>query len=271
MANFKPRIAMTKWISIPVALISGLPVGLAAGLFLASPFWTPLIDFVLTVAVGTTLVGLPQGVLAARVRRPSKRSGRLRLLLGMTLIGFTMSIVALMFVIPKMPHGVWERLPDPPEQAVGILGPKCTGFFPEIYLVSSSGRLFRYGDSEDGEDWTDAGSMESVLDSVMGECEHYDEFGTPSPPDQTVSLVHLEAQGVDCLSEVEYALLSNGQLWRWEYGSCAIGDFLVLFLSIALAVGAAAVAWGVHCEKLKLPDPDGHLFASESPNPRRDR
>lgn len=180
---------MAKWISIPVTVTSGLPVGLVAGLFLASPFWTSLIDFILTIVVGTALVGLPQGVLAASVRRLAKRSERLRLLLGLTLIGFTMSIVALIFVIPKMPHGVWERLPDPPEQAVGLLGPKCTDFLDaRFYVVSSSGRFFRY--TEDGGGWTDAGSIDSVLDSDMGQCEQYDRFGTPSPPDHVVSLVH---------------------------------------------------------------------------------
>jgi hypothetical protein len=123
------------------------------------------------------------------------------------IIGALLGVAAFVFtyVFP-----IWQPVAVPPEKAVEILEGNT------LYIRTSAGNIYKYGPSSYNDDTARWSKIDQVNQEASGyEC-NFGGFSTPIPPGKVISQVESHPCIVDAESQVNYVLLQDGSIWRWE-------------------------------------------------------
>ena len=227
-----------------IFLLGGLPLGVVAG-FAASVrslvSWPDLAITILlsTVVIGTAL-GLLTGVFVHHVRR---RPLTVALFLLATLTIGVLVTAAVYVGGALLPHGRWERIPDPPEPVAALAGPTCYDLvfstYPIVYARTQSGKAYRLQAGEDsGVEWLPADSIPASGAERYPFCRERDRTlnsRSPTPPGRVASSHWIRLEGADCFGRVRYVLIASGSVWRWGTSSCTIGEVGIFVFVVGIA------------------------------------
>ena len=238
---------MAKWFLLRVGLPMGILIAVWPGLIGPAPTLT---DFVRTACVTSLVLVGGLWTVASAFQRLGWRSRRSAVTLALLLAAGTVTggMTALWWTM-QLPHGSWTRLPDPPEQPQGLVGPTCLTSRPDatrLFVVTSTGRYLGYGlDSALQPRWTVRSSLPDDPARDQARCEETS-GGRPPPriPGDVVAVHRVEEFGVDCGGTTYYLLRSGGSVWTWSDYTCALVPailylaYCVLFAVLGLAAGA---------------------------------
>ncbi len=232
-------------VSPMAVMVIGLPIGFGSAAVLAPLGTASALDFVATLVLGTAVAGCPPAWLVKQTawheRELGQRIRQLASLVFITILATTMAVV----LANLLPHGRWVRLPPPPEPASSIAGYDCTANDRvAVYIQSHDGQLYRYLGHEPSAIWTMAATVRSSDDGILI-CSSGKGF-TPPPPSGRLDAIRVDAVGADCRTEVAFILRTNGEVWAWGDGHCALSQFLGWFVGCTVA-SALAVIVGVGC------------------------
>jgi hypothetical protein len=223
----------------------GIPVGLMIGL--GTAFYglnTNWPDFILTTAVcALVLAGLLTLVTEPFIKTCRRSAGTIIAMILLVTATMLIGGMGLLLAAVNVPHGNWERLPDPPEPARSFAGPTChklTGRDNDvIYVVTASRAVFAF--HGDGAHWT----RETTLPDSAPErgCHAMVTVrGTPMKVGRVIASYQVDDDGTDCGGRRYYRLLGDGSIWEWSTGGCAIAWVAGLFaFGIGLLVVSAVV------------------------------
>ncbi len=149
------------------------------------------------------------------------------------IIGALLGIAVFVFAVFFRP---WQQLKAPPENAVEILAFHTPGFESGIlYIHTSSGSIYAYSPFSDGTSNAEWTKVEQVNQEESNyEC-NLGEFSTPTPPGRIVSQLESHPCLVDGESQVNFIILEDGSVWKWEGGSSEL-DLLLIPLGVVVAV-----------------------------------
>jgi hypothetical protein len=225
----------------------GLPVGIMIGL--GTAFFGPhtsWLDLILTTAVCAVafagLLTLVTEPFIKTFRRSAVTVGAMIVLVTVTIL---VGGIFLLEAADRVPHGKWERLPDPPEPARFFAGPTCHRLVGRddgvVFVFTASGSYFAY--HEDAARWTREATAPDTL-SERGCRSRYRRRGTPMKAGRVVASYYVDDDGTDCGGRRYYRLLADGSIWEWSAGGCIVAWLAghILF-AIALLVVSAIVIY----------------------------
>jgi hypothetical protein len=143
------------------------------------------------------------------------------------IIGALLGVAAFVFtyVFP-----MWQPVTAPPEKGVEILEGNT------LYIRTTAGNIYQYGPSSYKDDTTEWSRVDQVNHEASGyEC-NFGGFATPIPPGKVISQLESHPCIVDASSQVNYILLEDGSIWRWEKTA---GELDLLILPVGVIVAAA--------------------------------
>jgi hypothetical protein len=226
---------------------AGIPVGLMIGLgtafFGLNTNWP---DFILTTSIcALAVAGLLTLVTEPFIKTFRRSAGTISvLILLITATTFVGGMVLLVAAV-NVPHGKWERLPDPPEPVRSFAGPTCHKYHggddSQIYVVTASGGVFVY--HRNGARW----SRETTLPDSVPERGCYAFFkvrGTPMKMGRVIASYQVDEDATDCGGRRNYRLLADGSIWEWRVAGCALGMLgLLVVFAIALLIVSGVVIY----------------------------
>jgi hypothetical protein len=116
----------------------------------------------------------------------------------------------------------WQRLPDPPQPAAEILaaGSRMGNDAWWIYVRSAAGETYACSPAEEGACWVTV--PEPVELPTMPPCEYPSNYTVPAPPGRVIARLDTEACNFEAGYQVNFAVLENGSVWRWEHFSSGL-------------------------------------------------
>jgi hypothetical protein len=156
------------------------------------------------------------------------------------LLGIAVFVIAVFF-------RPWQQMKVPPENATELLAFHTTGFESgTLYIRTTSGNVYAYSPFSDGASNVEWRKVEQVnREESSYECK-LGAFPTPNPPDRILSQLESHPCLVDGESQVNFIVLENGSVWKWEGGSSEL-DLLLIPVGIVAAVigGSLGVVVGL--------------------------
>ena len=155
------------------------------------------------------------------------------------IIGALLGIAVFVFAIFFRP---WQQITLPPENAVELLAFHTTGFESGIlYIRATSGNVYAYSPFSDGASNVEWRKVEQVnREESSYECK-LGRFSTPNPPGRIVSQLESHPCLQDAESQVNYIILEDGSIWKWDKSTGEM-DGLLIPLGVIVAVIGGALA-----------------------------
>ena len=147
------------------------------------------------------------------------------------LLGAGLGIAIFVFVIFFRP---WQQVVAPPEKAVELLAYYNNAFEDNtLYVRTVSGNLYTYGPSSHSADDIKWRRVAQVNQEASGnECD-FGKFSTPRPPGRILSQLESHPCVLDGESQVNYIILEDGSIWKWEE---ATGELDLLLIPMGAVV-----------------------------------
>jgi hypothetical protein len=221
----------------PLFLRVGLPFGVVAAFTEARGWWEFAVTCLVAAAVLATALTAVTELSVAHLERSRLAEVTLFAAILTTVVGVG---AGTLLVLDHLPHGRWYQLPTPPEPIQTFVGPTChnmNGTDDELVSVrGASGRTFSYHGATGLRDAWRADTLPTARGlGEAGSCRPL-LIGhplTPSAPGPVAVRHQIDDNGVDCGGRRYYLLLTDGTLWTWSTGSCALAIvFGLAFLAI---------------------------------------
>ncbi|MCC6190986.1 MAG: hypothetical protein IT318_18350 [Anaerolineales bacterium] len=140
-------------------------------------------------------------------------------------------------------HGAfvrWQRLPAPPSPAREILGggtALSTGGW-WLYILGADGKFYHCPPYESC--WVEVAAVPEPR--PVEPCEPPANFSVPALPGSAVDELQAQACHPEAAFQVNFALLSDGSVWKWQRMVSGLGSVvkLVLFLGCGTLLGMGA-------------------------------
>lgn len=128
---------------------------------------------------------------------------------------------------------MWQQVTMPPEMSAQLLAYHSNAYEENtLYVRAITGNIYTYGPSSYG-----AGDVKwRKVEEVNQEASKYQcvgKFSTPNPPGKVVSQVEGHPCIVDASSQVNYILLEDGSIWRWEK---TVPEFAIIWALFGLGL-----------------------------------
>ncbi len=150
------------------------------------------------------------------------------------IIGALLGVAAFVFtyVFP-----MWQPVMAPPEKPAEILAYHSNASEENtLYIRTSTGNIYKYGSSSYGAGDAKWRKVDQVNQEASGyECD-FGGFSTPTPPGKVIGQLESHPCIVDASSQVNYILLEDGSIWRWEKTA---GELDLLIVPVGVIVTAA--------------------------------
>jgi hypothetical protein len=147
------------------------------------------------------------------------------------IIGALLGVAAfvLTYIFP-----MWQPVTAPPEKPAEILAYHSNDSEENtLYIRTSTGNIYNYGLSSY---WAGDAKWRKV-DQVNQEASGYEcnfgGFATPIPPGTVISQLESHPCIVDAESQVDYVLLQDGSIWRWEK---TVPEWAIIWVFFGLVV-----------------------------------
>jgi hypothetical protein len=156
------------------------------------------------------------------------------------IVGAVLGIAVFVFATFFRP---WRQMKVPPENAVELLAFHTTGFESgTLYIRTTSGNVYAYSPFSDGASNVEWRKVEQVNQEESSyECK-LGKSPTPNPPGRVVSQLESHPCLEDGESQVNYIILEDGSIWKWEEAS---GEMDLLLLPVGVIAAAIGGALGV--------------------------
>jgi hypothetical protein len=191
------------------------------------------IRFLLIAVFVAAVVGIPQGWLTYRYIHGPRAPGHFAQLLFALVFVDIITVTGVLLLLSRVPLGRWQRLPDPPEPALALLGPTCTDDEATAYIQSTGGRFFRYIGYRPRSTWSGVDSVPAGVPPTILPC---------SEPAAVPHRLHVSIQGADCGGWAEYEIRHTG-IWARGDEGCALAAVFGWIAGCLLTVGTSAGIW----------------------------
>ena len=226
---------------------AGIPVGVMIGVGTAYfGLHTSWPDLILTTAVcALAFAGLLTLVIEPFIQAFRRSAVPVGLMIVLATVTTLVGGFVLLEAADRVPHGKWERLPDPPEPARVFAGPTCHRLIGHddgvVFVFTASRSYFAY--HEDAARWTREATAPDTL-TERGCRPIYRRSGTPMKAGRIIASYHVDDDGTDCGGRRYYRLLADGSIWEWSAGGCALAWLAGhMVFAIALLVVTAIVVY----------------------------
>jgi hypothetical protein len=251
LGGYAGPVLMTRFWRI--FLLGGLPLGVVAGVAASARSLVSWPDLAITVLFSTVVIGTAFGLLTGAVVNHVRRRPLTAALFLLATLTVGVLVTAAVYVGGALlPHGRWERMPDPPEPVAALAGPTCYDLslstYPIVYARAQSGRVYRLqGGEGSGAEWVPADSISAHGSERAHYCAERDTTlnrRSPTTPGRVASSHWIRLEGADCGGRVRYVLTAPRSVWRWGTSSCTIGEVgMFVFVVGIAAVWSLVVAY----------------------------
>jgi len=123
----------------------------------------------------------------------------------------------------------WQNLGSPIEPIERII----YGEQHAVYVKTVNDKVYSCTNFQEGSNcWTN--TEWSQNDFVQEESCEFESFHIQRPPKEIVDIVEINYCGADLATQVKFALLRDGDIWVWRFGSAGTASAFFLFLEYQL-------------------------------------
>jgi hypothetical protein len=225
-----------RWYLLRAGLPTGVLIALGEAINDQQVWWDVIVTIALPALALASVLAVAAEVFARRVPRSLRsKFAFVAVTTSLTIVGG----LALLVLMPRLPHGHWVRLPDPPRVVRAFAGPTClcmVGSDDGVVVMESSNGSYVVYHPQWGNSWTvESAIPPEIVRRAEGCRRMLAESATPLTFGGVVARYRIDDNGVDCGGRRHYILKSNHTVWEWSTGFCAIpwlagGAFYLIFL-----------------------------------------